>query len=371
MRLARQRRNADPHFRGRASARKRLSFGPAEDRRGYERHGAADAGEFAIADFIRIAANPVPAHGEAIDFHGADGGYLRAAIFATPGAQATVVLVSGRSEFIEKYFETISDLQSRGFAVATLDWRGQGLSERLLPVREKGHIRDFGAFRSDLSLFTDEIVRKRLPGPYILLAHSMGGAPVLQMLADGDQRFCCAVLSSPMTRLFDNVAKRIGVRILAEGASRIGLSRYAIAGTREHSMAFEGNVLTSDLTRHARFKDLQSAAPNATIREPTYGWLRAATEAMDDLHKPDRFARLKTPTLILSAEDDHLVRSSDHNRLAGKSPLIERIVIKGALHEIMMERDEIRDRFWKAFDEFVTPKIADGNHSKSELMTQA
>lgn len=269
-------------------------------------------------------------------------------------------MLTGRSEFIEKYFEVIGDLQQRGFAVATMDWRGQGLSERLLPVREKGHIRDFGVFRSDLRRFVEAVVSRRLPGPYILLSHSMGGVPTLQMLADGDENFCAAVLVSPMTRLFDSVVKRLGVRALAETASRIGLARHAIAGVKEHSMAFEGNNLTSDRDRHQLFRDLQAAAPNATIREPTYGWLRAATEAMDDLHRPGRFRCLKTPVLIISAGRDHLVCSSDHQWIARQSPLIDCLTIKGALHEIMMERDEIRDRFWAAFDDFVAPKIAAG-----------
>lgn len=268
--------------------------------------------------------------------------------------------MGGRSEFIEKYFEVIDDLRRRGFAVATMDWRGQGLSERLLPVREKGHIQDFGVFRSDLRLFAEKIVTKRLPGPYVLLAHSMGGTPALQMLADGDETYRAAVLCSPMTRLFDGLLRRIGVRLMAQAATRIGLSRYAIAGVKEHSMAFEGNVLTTDSARHQRFRDLQSAAPNATIREPTYGWIRAATEAMDNLHRPARFANLKTPTLIVSAGNDQLVRASDHQWLAKKSPLIECVTIKGALHEILMERDEIRNEFWKTFDNFVEPKIARG-----------
>ena len=265
--------------------------------------------------------------------------------------------MAGRSEFIEKYFEVIAELKRRGFAVATMDWRGQGLSERLLPVREKGHIRDFGVFRSDLRLFVDEI-RKRLPGPYLLVTHSMGGAPALQMLADGDETYRAAVLCAPMTRLFDGIAHRLGVRLLAQAATRVGLARYAIAGVKEYSMEFEGNVLTSDRQRHARFRELQSAAPNAMIREPTYGWIRAATEAMDDLHRPGRFAALKTPILIVSAENDHLVRSSDHLWLAKQSPLIECVTIKGALHEIMMERDELRDQYWQAFDKFVDQKIA-------------
>lgn len=240
-----------------------------------------------------------------------------------------------------------------------MDWRGQGLSERLLPVREKGHIPDFGVFRSDLRVFMSEVVKKRLPGPYVLLAHSMGGVPALQTLADGDETYRAAVLSAPMTRLYDGILRRIGVRLVAQAATRIGLSRAAIAGVKEHSMAFEGNFLTSDRARHARFRDLQSAAPNATIREPTYGWVRAATEAMDDLHRPGRFENLKTPTLIVSAENDHFVRSGDHRWIAAQSPLMENAVIDGALHEILMERDGLRNRFWDLFDAFIDPKISD------------
>ncbi len=278
-------------------------------------------------------------------------------MFPAKNHRATAVLMAGRSEFIEKYFEVIEDLRRRGFSVATMDWRGQGLSERLLPVREKGHIRDFGVFRSDLRRFTDEVVTKRFRGPYILMTHSMGGAPALQMLADGDTTWSAAVLCAPMTALYDGLLKRLGVRLLGEAATRFGLARYAIPGVKEYSMDFEGNVLTSDPVRHRRFQELQSAAPNATIREPTYGWIRAATEAMDDLHRKRRFAKLKVPTLIVSAENDALVRSSDHQWLGRQSPLIEVVTIKGALHEIMMERDAIRDQYWKAFDAFVDAKL--------------
>ena len=238
-----------------------------------------------------------------------------------------------------------------------MDWRGQGLSERLLPVREKGHIPDFGVFRSDLRVFMAEIVSKRLSGPFVLLTHSMGGVPALQTLADGDETCRAAVLCAPMTRLYDSILRRIGIRIVAQAATRIGLSRAAIAGVKEHSMAFEGNFLTSDRTRHARFRELQAAAPNATIREPTYGWVRAATEAMDDLHRPGRFGNLKTPILIVSAEKDHFVRSGDHRWIAARSPLIENAVVQDALHEILMERDQLRNRFWDLFDAFVGPRI--------------
>jgi len=282
---------------------------------------------------------------------------LRAALFPAASHRATAVLMAGRSEFIEKYFEVVRDLNERGFSVATMYWRGQGLSERLLPEREKGHIRDFGVFSADLKRFVDEIVKKRFAGPYVLVTHSMGGVPALQMLADGDETFCAAVLTAPMTRLFDSLYQRLGVRVLARAATLIGLARLAIPNVREYSLDFEGNILTSDRARHKRFHDLQSAAPNATLREPTFGWLAAATEAMDNLHRKNRFRNLKTPVLIISADKDALVRSSDHQRLAEASPLIHHTLIKGALHEILMERDDIRADYWRAFDAFVEPRL--------------
>ncbi|MEQ8179834.1 MAG: alpha/beta hydrolase [Amphiplicatus sp.] len=283
---------------------------------------------------------------------------MRGAVFPTPGARGGVVLMAGRSEFIEKYFEVIADLHARGLSVATMDWRGQGLSERLLPEREKGHILDFGAFRSDLRLFTEEVARKRFSGPLFLLTHSMGGTPALQLLADGYDAFAAAVLTAPMTQLFDDAAKRIGARLLARAACAVGGVRQPVMNVKEHSLEFEGNVLTSDPIRHRRFRDLQSAAPNAILREPTYGWLKAAIDAIDDLHSENRFDKLKTPVRIISAEKDELVSTRDHKILASRSPLIDNVVIKGALHEILMERDELRAAYWLAFDEFILPKLA-------------
>jgi lysophospholipase len=56
---------------------------------------------------------------------------LRFARWAPPaGRKGTVCVFTGRSEQIEKYFETVRDLRERGFAVAMIDWRGQGHSSR-------------------------------------------------------------------------------------------------------------------------------------------------------------------------------------------------------------------------------------------------
>ena len=76
---------------------------------------------------IDIPANPVPAGAVSGTIKTRDDIEIRYARWPPPpGRKGTVCLFQGRAEFIEKYFETVRDLRARGFAVATLDWRGQG-----------------------------------------------------------------------------------------------------------------------------------------------------------------------------------------------------------------------------------------------------
>ena len=95
--------------------------------------------------------NPLPEGARAGLLRTHDGKKLRYARFdATERPlKGTVVLLPGRNESIEKYFETIADLTRRGLAVATLDWRGQGLSDRLLRNRERGHVDRFDSYVRD------------------------------------------------------------------------------------------------------------------------------------------------------------------------------------------------------------------------------
>src|ERR1700756_734189 len=100
---------------------------------------------------ISIPANPVPDNFVSGTLKTRDGVSLRFARWLPPaGRKGTVVLLQGRAEWIEKYFETVRDLRARGFAVATIDWRGQGLSDRLLSDRHKGYVRNFGNYITDL-----------------------------------------------------------------------------------------------------------------------------------------------------------------------------------------------------------------------------
>src|SRR4051812_23278829 len=112
-----------------------------------------------------------------------DGVALRYAIAPGPSlSKGTVCVLQGRGEFIERYFETVRDLRSRGYTVATLDWRGQGGSARLLRQSWRGHIRRFRQYDIDLETFMREIVLPDCPPPFYAIGHSTGGQILLRAL---------------------------------------------------------------------------------------------------------------------------------------------------------------------------------------------
>src|SRR6185437_12354758 len=155
-----------------------------------------------VMKLVSIPANPVPDNAVAGSIKTPDGVTLRYVRFAPPpGRKGTVVLLQGRAEFIEKYFETARDLRARGFAVATFDWRGQGLSDRALGDRQKGYVRDFSQYAVDLDAIMEQVVLPDCPPPYFALGHSMGGAVAIRACHSGSRWFERVVLSAPMVAL--------------------------------------------------------------------------------------------------------------------------------------------------------------------------
>ncbi len=283
-----------------------------------------------------------------------DGAKLRVAAFPVAAAKGTVMLLTGWSEFIEKYIEVVTDLQSRGFNVAMMDWRGQGLSSRMLPaVPEKGHILSFGTHEGDLKYVAEHFLKLRFSGAYYLMAHSMGAAIGLLVLSDGYDLFDRAIFSSPMTRIFPEFMKRIIVRFLARTGTVIGMERTSLPFVREHARKFEGNNLTHDERRHTMYRRLLDAAPNAALHGPTFGWLNAAVEALFRLNKPGCLDNVNIPVQIVAAGSDHTVDGHNSKRLADQYPGIDIVVVNDAYHELLMETDEYRDQFWQVFDRFM------------------
>src|SRR5215471_18783687 len=151
---------------------------------------------------VSIPANPVPEGAVVGVLKTSDGISIRFSRWPPPlGCRGTVCVFQGRTEFIEKYFEVARDLHARGFAVATLDWRGQGLSDRILREPSKGHVSSFAKYGIDLEAFMRQVVLPDCPPPLFGLANSMGAAILMRAVAQGHRWFERLVLCAPMIKL--------------------------------------------------------------------------------------------------------------------------------------------------------------------------
>jgi lysophospholipase len=308
---------------------------------------------------IATEADPIPA-GASVDFVEApDGTRLRVARFTRDGpTRATVVLLQGRTEFIEKYFEVIGDLLERGFAVAAIDWRGQGLSDRPLANRQKGHVADFAHFVDDLQWVIESWLRPICPAPYVALSHSMGGNITLHHLARHPGVFEAACFSAPMWGIGKAERPGLAMKLLAGVGCTLGLSTFYLPGREgdfDHESPFESNVLTSDRSRYERFMGQTRAEPALALGSPTFGWARQALASIDQLHAPGFAEAISTPIRVCSAGDDKLVSLAAHAAIADRLPNARHVVFDGAQHELLMEVDAIRDgtlaQFYELLDE--------------------
>jgi lysophospholipase len=74
---------------------------------------------------------------------------------------------------------------------------------------------------------------------------------------------------------------------------------------------------------------------------------------MERFGEPNFPRRITTPILIVSAGADRVTETAAAERFASRLRAGRIVVIEGAEHEILIERDVFRRQFWAAFDQFV------------------
>ncbi|MGZ5917057.1 MAG: alpha/beta fold hydrolase [Methyloceanibacter sp.] len=309
-------------------------------------------------DLIATPKNPIPLGASAGFIKGKRGAKLRFARWPSSlrERQGTVCIFPGRSEFIEKYFEVVGELRRRGFAVAVLDWRGQGGSSRLLWDPLKGYVRSFADYEDDLARFMSEVVLPDCPPPYFALAHSMAATVLFRAATMRGCWFSRMVMTAPMLRIAELPISPGPLSALVWALSLTGFGGTPVPGGIKAYLAsqvFEGNLLTSDRERFLRNQSVVDAAPKLAVGPPTIAWLRAALGAMGDIADDSFPVRMRVPVLMLAASDDRIVSSLAIEEMATRLRVGAQLVLRGARHEILQERDVIRQQFWAAFDAFV------------------
>ena len=274
-----------------------------------------------------------------------DGVRIRIGCWRPDGAaQGTVLLFPGRTEYIEKYGPAAADLAARGFATLAIDWRGQGLADRLIDDPRPGYVDRFPDYQRDVAAVVGAATRLDLPKPFFLLAHSMGGCIGLRALIEGVPVQGCA-FTGPMW----GIQMPLLLRPVAYGAAYLGpllgLGGRLMPSTRPENyveaQAFDGNTLTNDPEMYAMMQAQLAAHPDLGLGGPSLRWMRESLTEMAHL------ARQPSPTLpcvtFLGSCESIVSPAAIRSRMAGWSNGTLELV-DGAQHEVMMEGPDTRTR---------------------------
>lgn len=305
---------------------------------------------------IETPGNPVPGNHVAGWFDSAGGKRLRYAIFKseTTTARGTVVLLQGRNECIEKYYETIGHFTRRGLWVATFDWRGQGLSERLTKNPQRGHVRRFKDLQADLSIFLETIVLPETRLPFCMVAHSMGALVALSMAPRLGNRIDRMVLLAPFIELSNQKLPTGLIRTLTRMFRMLGLGWLA-TGKDRFPRAFENNVLTSDRARFDRNIALYMQHPELRLGPPSASWVSEMLVAMSRVTRVEHLHQIKVPTLLVGAGNDQIVAAHAIEDLGNRFRAGRAVIIDGARHELLQEADRYRFAALAAINAFIPP----------------
>ncbi len=284
-----------------------------------------------------------PEGGRAFWLRASDGVRLRIGLWTPEGATTgTVLLLPGRTEYVEKYGRVARDLAQRGYATLAVDWRGQGLADRLLDDVMSGHVQLFDDYQKDVDAVVAALDNLDLPRPLHLLGHSMGGCIGLRAMMNGLPVASCG-FSGPMWGIRISSPLRPVAWSLSWGSRHVGLCHLYAPGTKSNSYVlvepFQSNKLTGDEDMYNYMIDQAKAHPELTLGGPSLRWLHEAlreTLALSRLPSPD------LPCLTLLGTDEDIVDIPRIRARMAAWPGARLEEIHGGRHEVMMDTPEMR-----------------------------
>lgn len=281
-----------------------------------------------------------------------DGVRVRVATWKN-GTKGTVLIFPGRTEFIEKYGPTVQSLLDRGYSVAVIDWRGQGLSDRVAKNRQLGHVRQFLDYQMDVDEMLGTVADADLPPIKCLIGHSMGGSIGLRALHNG-LKVKHVIFSAPMWGIYLPPLLRILAKIISTIGPRIGFSSVFSPNTSADNYVqinpFSGNTLTNDKETYEWLTSQLDAHPELGIGGPSINWLH---QALMECAKLRRMPSPKHDCICILGSEEAIVSSKAIKHIIGKWPNGKLINVPGAQHEIFMEEQHVLELAWTEVDQLL------------------
>lgn len=263
-------------------------------------------------------------------------------IFKQPNPESAAILISsGRTEAAIKYKEVIFDLYNNGYSIYIHDHRGQGLSGRMTEDPDMGYVDTFQFYIDDMKYFYDNYLLKGKHKKKYLLAHSMGGAIGVSYLIQHPEDFNAAAFSSPMLGFIAATCKATKLLKGPDPKYAIGQDQY-----NDDKLSFKKNKLTGCEIRYNRMNEAFAKVKRARLGGATYQWLYKSCQQFDYISS--NIKSIQTPFILFSAQKEKIVSRKAHKQFIEEAISLgkncELIELENAMHEILIESDEIRNK---------------------------
>ena len=282
-----------------------------------------------------------------------DGIRVRTSFWAANDPVGTVFVFPGRADYIEKYGGLANFCLSNNLNVIAIDWRGQGLSERLLDDKNIGHIEDFKNYQNDVEVIIKEAKDASLVKPWIIFAHSMGGLIGLRTLHDNPV-FEKVVFTSPMWGIQMPPILKSGASIIMSLISLIGkMETYAPTTspkTRILNEEYEFNKLTSDIRNFKLLRQQLIQHPDLQIGGPSSAWV---STALDEIEFQIGNEPPITPALCFLGEKEEIIDNLAVREFCKKWDSCDLISIPDAKHDLLMEKKMVLHSLFVELEKFI------------------
>lgn len=266
--------------------------------------------------------------------------------------RGSLLFAGGRGDFVEKYLEAFGHWHRAGWNVTAFDWRGQGRSRGGI---EGGNLDSFDVLVDDLDALISDW-RGRGPGPFVAIAHSMGGHVLLRALAERRPALDAAVLVAPMILVNSAPVPAWLAPDLADAMCTLGLQgqpMWKAPTALDRPGSQRQHYLTGSRERYEDELWWWEREPGFNLGPPSWGWMRAAFRSAAAAFTPERLAGIDLPLLVLGTERDRLVSAAAIRRVAGQLPRAELEMFADSAHEILREADPVRSKALARIDSFL------------------
>lgn len=327
-----------------------LTFSPGDGRAGQENMGEGDGAEFPTANglaSLRASLRPIDFQRVSVDpqltakyfrWYGLDlvpgghvfgsfrsGGYTLAAHAFRPQApRATVILMHGYLDHTGSHGTTIAHLLAQGYAVATYDQPGHGLSSG-----RRASIEDFQQYTD---IFRDflTLCRAHMPIPCHAIAHSTGASILIDYLLSGNgDDLGRVVLVAPLLHS-------------AQWGASTTLAPLLGAFTDDLPRVFRDNTSDKSYGEFLRRDPLQ---PRHTSLE----WFDALVAWNERI---ERYPPSPRPVAMIQGDEDTVVDwRYNLALLRTRFPQARVEMIPGGRHQLLNEAPALREKILRVVDE--------------------